>query len=183
MGAWAAAPGKAPDGTRTEYEGLEFPMPEATKAEVDRLIETSDSLAAQVGASAPWDHPRAAEFDRVSFRGWLEKISQDTEAIDLVSIYIASGMLTKPSHTSSLLQALLMAASAGSFENLVDQDFILDKRGEGGMQSVSLAMASELGDDVVLGQPVRTVRWAEPDPTTADEKNGVAADVRKGRGA
>lgn len=69
-------------------------MPEATKAEVDRLIETSDSLAAEVGASAPWDHPRAAEFDRVSFRGWLE-----------------------------------------------------------------------------------------PDPTTAHEKNGVAADVRKGRGA
>ena len=170
----------APDGKRTEYDGLDFPMPESTKAEVDRLIEAIDSLAAEVDAAAPWDHPKAAEFDKVSFRGWLEQLSQDTEAIDLVSIYIASGMLTKPSHTFSLLQALLMAASAGSFENLVDEDFILDKRVEGGMQSVSLTMAAELGDDVVLGQPVRTLRWAEPDPTTADEKNGVAADVRNG---
>ncbi|MGJ5589959.1 flavin monoamine oxidase family protein [Micrococcus lylae] len=170
----------APDGARTEYEGLDFPMAESTKVEVDRLIETIDSLTAEIDPAAPWDHPKAAEFDTISFRAWLEQLSDDTEAIDLVSIYIASGMLTKPSHTFSLLQALLMAASAGSFANLVDEDFILDKRVEGGMQSVSLTLAAELGDDVLLGQPVRTLRWAQPDPSTADAKNKVAADVRNG---
>ena len=169
-----------PRGERHVYDGLDFPVAEKTDREMDRLIAKIDELTAEIDAAAPWEHPRAAELDKISFRHWLEQQSDDPEAIDNVSIYIASGMLTKPSHTFSMLQALLMAASAGSFRNLVDEDFILDKRVEGGMQSVSLAMAAELGDDVVLGQPVRTLRWAEPDPTTADEKNGVAADVRNG---
>ncbi|MDO5633811.1 MAG: FAD-dependent oxidoreductase [Micrococcus sp.] len=170
----------APDGTRHVYSGAQFPAAESTVAEMDRLTETLDELAAQVDPSAPWEHERAAEFDGMSFRSWLEEQSNDTEAIDNISIYVASGMLTKPSRTFSLLQALLMAASAGSFSNLVDEDFILDERVEGGMQSVSQAMAAELGDAVVLGAPVRELHWATPDPRTADDLNAVAADVRNG---
>ncbi|MDO4240088.1 NAD(P)/FAD-dependent oxidoreductase [Micrococcus sp.] len=169
----------SPDGTRHVYDD-EMPVSEHTQAEMDRLIAELDALAAEVGATAPWDHPRAAELDAVPFRTWLTSLSDDQEAIDNVSIYVASGMLTKPSTTFSLLQAVLMAASAGSFSNLVDEDFILDARVEGGMQSVSRAMAAELGEDVVLGQPVRTLHWAEPDAATADDLNGVAADVRDG---
>ncbi|MDG9349808.1 FAD-dependent oxidoreductase, partial [Streptococcus pneumoniae] len=52
-----------------------------------------------------------------------------------------------------------MAASAGSFSHLVDENFILDKRVVGGMQQVSIRMAAALGDDVILAAPVRTVRW------------------------
>ena len=68
-------------------------------------------------------------------------------------------MLTKPAHAFSALQAVLMAASAGSFSHLTDEDFILDKRVVGGMQQVSQLMAAELGDDVVLDSPVRTINW------------------------
>src|SRR6478735_5053640 len=78
-----------------------------------------------------------------------------------VSETTAVGMLTKPAHAFSALQAVLMAASAGSFTNLTDEDFILDKRVVGGMQQVSLLQAAELGEDVVLGSPVRTINWAE----------------------
>src|SRR5690625_8019013 len=128
----------------------------------------------------PWDLPNALELDSISFRDWLQQHSDDQEAIDNVSIYIASGMLTKPAHTFSALQAILMAASAGSFSNLVDEDFILDKRVVGGMQLVSLKLAEYLGDDVFLDSPVRQLNWATADPTTADELNNIAADVRNG---
>jgi putrescine oxidase len=70
-------------------------------------------------------------------------------------------MLTKPAHAFSALQAVLMAATAGSFSHLVDEDFILDKRVIGGMQEVSRRMAAELGEDVHLNAPVRTLRWSE----------------------
>src|SRR5690606_30214941 len=70
--------------------------------------------------------------------------------------------------------------SAGSFSNLVDEDFILDRRVVGGMQGVSLTMAEEIGEDLYLGSPVRRLTWATPDPATADPLNGVAADVREG---
>lgn len=170
----------APDGTRHEYEGTVFPASEHTIAQMDKLIAHLDELAAEIDPAAPWEHPRAAELDKISFRLWLEQLSDDAEAIDNVSIYVASGMLTKPSHTFSALQALLMAASAGSFSNLVDEDFILDRRVIGGMQSVSQTMAQQLGEDLFLANPVRAIRWAEADPSTADDLNKVAADVRNG---
>lgn len=170
----------SPDGTRHEYKGTVFPASRTTQEHMDRLIAELDELAAEVGAEQPWAHPRAAELDAMSFRSWLEQRSDDAEAIDNVSIYVASGMLTKPAHTFSTLQAVLMAASAGSFSNLVDEDFILDRRVEGGMQSVSLRMAEELGEDVHLDSPVRFLEWGAPDPATADEPNGVRADLRNG---
>src|SRR5699024_2297417 len=68
----------------------------------------------------------------------------------------------------------------GSFSNLVDEDFILDKRVVGGVQSVSLRLAKYLGDDVILGSPARQLNWATPDPETADHLNNVPADVRNG---
>lgn len=169
-----------PQGNRHEYEGTVFPASEKTIAEMERLIAELDKLAAELDPAAPWEHPRAAELDSISFRHWLEGLSDDAEAIDNVSIYIASGMLTKPAHTFSTLQAGLMAASAGSFTNLVDEDFILDRRVVGGMQSVSLTMAEELKDDIFLSSAVRRLEWTTPDPDTADPLNNVAADVRNG---
>lgn len=170
----------SPDGTRHEYEGDVLPTSGTTREASDKLIADLDALVAEIDPAKPWEHPRAAELDAISFRDWLAERCDDEEAIDNVSIYVASGMLTKPSRTFSALQAALMAASAGSFSNLVDEDFILDARVDGGMQSVSLTMAQELGDDVILGSPVRSLTWATPDATTADPLNNVKADVRNG---
>lgn len=170
----------APDGSRHTYSGDVMPTSQQTNAEMDKLIGLLNEKVKAMDVQQPWNMPNAEQLDSISFRDWLKQHSDDQEAIDNVSIYVASGMLTKPAHTFSALQAILMAASAGSFSNLVDEDFILDKRVIGGMQSVSLKIAEYLGDDVFLGSPVRQLNWADPDPTTADELNNVAADVRNG---
>ncbi|MGD6979305.1 MULTISPECIES: flavin monoamine oxidase family protein [Citricoccus] len=170
----------APDGTRHTYTGDRMPVSERTATEMERLIGLLDELTVEIGASAPWAADRAAELDSISFRTWLSSHSDDQEAIDNVSIYVASGMLTKPSYAFSVLQAVLMAASAGSFSNLVDEDFILDRRVVGGMQTVSERLAEEIGEDLYLSSPVRGLEWATPDPATADPLNGIAADVRDG---
>jgi putrescine oxidase len=151
----------APDGARTVYSGDDFPVSPGTLAEFERLTALLDQLAGELGAEEPWAHPKARELDIVSFHHWLRAQSADEEACNLIGLFIAGGMLTKPAHAFSALQAVLMAASAGSFSNLLDEDFILDKRVVGGMQSVSEAMAAELGDAVVLGAPVRTIAWGE----------------------
>lgn len=171
---------RAPDNTRHTYTGDVLPIADATNAEMEKLTALLDAKAAEMDAAHPWDMRNAAELDTISFRDWLKQHSDDQEAIDNISLSIASGMLTKPSHTFSMLQAILMVASAGSFSNLVDEDFILDKRVVGGMQSVSLKLAEYLGDDVILGSPVRQLNWATPDESTADALNTLAADVRNG---
>lgn len=155
----------APDGTRTEYPGGDFPVSEDTLEAMNKMIEALDNLSKEVDPDAPWEHPRAVELDEIPFKTWLKSIADDDEAVANVAHFIAGGMLTKPATVFSVLQAALMAASAGSFENLVDENFILDKRVVGGMQSVSETVAEQLGDDVIfLNNPVRTLKWEDNGP-------------------
>jgi putrescine oxidase len=149
------------DGIPVRYTGDSFPVDAATAVEMDKLIGLLDGLAAEIGPTEPWAHPKARELDTISFHHWLRANSDNEEACNNIGLFIAGGMLTKPAHAFSALQAVLMAASAGSFTHLTDEDFILDKRVVGGMQQVSLLQAQELGDDVVLDSPVRTINWEE----------------------
>jgi putrescine oxidase len=152
------------DGERRLFEGDIFPVPAKTEGEIVGLIEKLDALVAEIDPDAPWAHPRAKELDEVSFAEWLGTQTDDEEAKLNIGMFIAGAMLTKPAHAFSALQALLMAASAGSFSNLVDADFILDKRVVGGLQQVPLLLAEKLGGAVRLGQPVRKLRWSPDAP-------------------
>ncbi|MBT0768041.1 FAD-dependent oxidoreductase [Kineosporia sp. J2-2] len=145
------------DGVRRTFSGASFPVSARTEAEVDRLTAVLDDLAARMDPLNPWDMPGAAELDQVSFAAWLEGQTDDEEARDNIALYIGPAMLTKPAHAFSALSAVLMAASAGSFSNLVDADFILDKRVAGGLQQVPLMLAAALGDRVVTGSPVTSI--------------------------
>jgi putrescine oxidase len=149
------------DGEHTRFTGDIFPVAPATEAELVRLIEKLDALAAELDPDRPWEHPRAAELDSISFEAWLAAETDDQEARDNIALFIGPAMLTKPAHAFSTLQAMLMAASAGSFSNLVDADFILDRRIVGGMQEVSRRLAARVGDDVFLSQPVRRIQYGE----------------------
>ena len=168
------------DGNRRLYTGDTFPVSETTATEMEKLTALLDALAADVGPAEPWAHPKARELDTISFHHWLRQNSQDEEACNNIGLFIAGGMLTKPAHSFSALQAVLMAASAGSFTHLTDEDFILDKRVVGGMQQVSQLMAAELGTDVVLGSPVRTINWetVSPGDTGAADTGGHDAGFR-----
>ncbi|MGW5877493.1 flavin monoamine oxidase family protein [Nocardiopsis terrae] len=172
----------AADGSRHEYTGDMFPAGERTEAEMERVIAALDKLVAEIGAERPWDHPRARELDTLSFTEWLRRQTDDEAARENIGIFMAGGMLTKPAHAFSVLQAVLMAASAGSFSNLVDEDFILDRRVVGGMQSVSETMADALQEDTVfLGSPVRTIRWSEDEASSHGAEHTGPAVVRSDR--
>ncbi|WP_404287052.1 flavin monoamine oxidase family protein [Glutamicibacter arilaitensis] len=149
------------EGESIVYEGADFPVAPSTVQEMNKLIELMNELSAQMNPDRPWEHPRAKELDMISFHHFLRENSADNLACENVGLFIAGGMLTKPAHTFSALQAVLMASSAGSFDNLVDEDFILDRRIVGTMQGVSKTVAERLGDDVFLENPVLKLEWSE----------------------
>jgi putrescine oxidase len=132
-------------------------------------------LAEQMDASRPWDMPGARELDRQTFLGWLEAHCTQSEARDNIAMFIAQAMLTKPAHSFSALQAIHMAASAGSFSNLVDSEFILDKRVIGGLQQVPLRLAARLGDAVRVGCDVEKITWTASGVHAASGPVTVAA--------
>ncbi|AWB91541.1 flavin monoamine oxidase family protein [Aeromicrobium chenweiae] len=155
------------DGERRTFTGEVLPVAPAVEAEMDRLTELLDELSAQMDPARPWDMPGATELDHVTFRAWLDEQCEHEEARDNIAMFIAQAMLTKPAHTFSALQAVHMAASAGSFSNLVDSEFILDRRVIGGLQQVPLQLAARLGDAVRTGHDVEKVCWHDGGVTVA----------------
>ncbi|AZS48279.1 MULTISPECIES: flavin monoamine oxidase family protein [Microbacterium] len=150
-----------PDGKTHRFTGEMFPVSAETEAVIARITGILDALVAEIDPDRPWEHPNAAEWDSITWDAWLRSQTDDDEAVRNLAFATGSAMLTKPTHSFSLLQSLLMAASAGSYSNLVDADFILDKRVVGGLQQVPLRLAERLGQDVLLNQPVRSLEWSD----------------------
>ncbi len=173
-----------PDGTTRRFTGEMFPVAPETERVIAEITERLDAMVAEIDPDRPWAHEKAAEWDTISWDAWLRSQTDDEEAVLNLAFATGSAMLTKPTHAFSLLQSLLMAASAGSYSNLVDADFILDKRVVGGLQQVPLLLAERLGDDVLLGPPVRTLEWgdaavtATADPSTGSGGTGVTVRAR-----
>ncbi|MGZ5388999.1 MAG: flavin monoamine oxidase family protein [Aeromicrobium sp.] len=163
------------DALPRRFTGDIFPASPQTQREIERLIGLIDDLSSEVDPAAPWAHRRAKELDTISFASWLSEQTDDEEAQDNIALFVADAMLTKPAHTFSVLQSLMMASSAGGFRRLVEADFILDRRIIGGLQQVPLRLAAKLGDDVKLSQPVRRLEWSESGVTATTDSFTVSA--------
>ncbi|WP_243229848.1 NAD(P)/FAD-dependent oxidoreductase [Microbacterium sp. CIAB417] len=164
-----------PDGVARRFTGEMFPVAPETERVIAEITERLDAMVAEIDPDRPWEHPKAQEWDEISWDAWLRAQTEDDEAVRNLAFATGSAMLTKPTHAFSLLQSLLMAASAGSYSNLVDADFILDKRVVGGLQQVPLLLAERLGDDVLLNQPVRRLEWNDGSVVAETDEHTVRA--------
>jgi putrescine oxidase len=164
-----------PDGQARRFRGEMFPVAPETERVIDEITARLDEMVAEIDPDRPWAHEKAAEWDRISWDAWLRQQTDDDEAVRNLAFATGSAMLTKPTHTFSLLQSLLMAASAGSYSHLVDADFILDKRVVGGLQQVPLRLAERLGEDVLLGQPVRSIEYSDAGAVVRSDEVTVRA--------
>lgn len=145
-------------GTRIRHATDLPPLAAGTLAEIERLSEELDVLSKEVDPFEPWTHPRAAEFDAISFGAWLRANTADEDAVAFVAPFVSGGMLTKPAEAFSLLAALVMAASAGGFTDLADLDLVLNERVLGGMHNVPFRLAEEVGAERIrLNTDVRSV--------------------------
>ncbi|EZP28028.1 flavin monoamine oxidase family protein [Microbacterium oleivorans] len=164
-----------PDGAVSRFTGEMFPVRPETERVIDEITHRLDAMVAEIDPDRPYAHPKAEEWDTVTWDAWLRQQTEDDEAVRNLAFATGSAMLTKPTHAFSLLQSLLMAASAGSYSNLVDADFILDKRVVGGLQQVPVLLAERLGDDVFLNRPVQTLEWSDAGVTAHAEGLTVRA--------
>ena len=151
------------DGALHRYHGDNDPLPAASALDYETAVAKLDALVTELDPEAPWEHPRAAEFDAITFEQWLAVEVDDTLARDLLRAFMAGGYMTKPADTFSVLSALGTVAGAGSVANLFEPDLCLHSRVVGGSQLIPLRLAERLGDRVVLDAPVRTLRWTDSD--------------------
>lgn len=117
-----------------------------------------EALRKQVRIDAPWESPRAAEFDGQTVQSWMDRHIGNR---DVMAMMNAAGRVIFGSDASelSLLHFLFYLNSSGGLMKLIEthggnQDqFVV-----GGVQQLCIRMAEEIAQ-VVLNAPVRRVEW------------------------
>ncbi|AEV84114.1 putrescine oxidase [Actinoplanes sp. SE50] len=160
-------------GVRHTYTGAALPVSAATARAIEAISDEVERLAAETDPDRPWAHPDAERLDSISFADWLGMRTDDQEARDNVAMFLASAMLTKAADEFSTLSALHMAASAGGFSHLTDENFVLDRRVAGGLSQVPRLLAERLGDIVRLNSPVERITWDADGATVATADGSV----------
>jgi monoamine oxidase len=129
-----------------------------------------------VPLDAPWTAPRAAEYDAQTIAQYIERCGiREGIGLELFEMAIR-GLFTGDLNDTSFLHLLFLARAhhsinalfsieKGSQENLI----------EGGAGSIAQRVASDLGDAVRLGAPVRTITQNEHGVVVAGDGFEVSA--------
>ena len=163
-------------GRAKRYAGDVPPDPTAL-ADVAVTMARIDRLARRIPLGAPWQARNAARLDAVTFDSWIRDTTVSAAGVDLVNIFFGSAYGGTAADASALFSLHYVAGMGdedhpGSIargigvEGGAQQD-----RFVGGSQGVSLAMAEQLGDRVVLNAPVRAI-----------EQNGRTVKLRTDAG-
>lgn len=122
-----------------------------------------DNMAKTIDVKAPWSHPKAAEWDRMTLHEWIVANALNKKVVDLIATWTQPSFGADP-HELSLLFALWYVACSGNettpgtFERNADTaGGAQESRIVGGSQQLPLRIAAALGSRVALGAPVRRI--------------------------
>lgn len=115
-----------------------------------------DRLARQLDPVASWDHPRAAEWDAITFGGWLARRVATLQVHQAMWI-VAHTSFGRDPEELSLLGVLHHIATAGGLDNLTEG--ALSLRVEGGTARIACRLHEVLGDTVQTGCSVRKISY------------------------
>jgi monoamine oxidase len=139
------------------YRGTIPKLSPVALAETGFVLARLNRLARTVPRDAPWQAPRAGKWDAQTFETWVRRNVRTATARDLMRLAIEGVWAAEPRDVS-LLHVLFYIASAGSIELLLDTEGGAQQdRVVGGTQLISIRMAEELDDAVLLESPVRSI--------------------------
>ena len=143
--------------------------------DVEKAILQLDEMSKDVPLDAPWTAPNAKAWDSMTFQTWMDQNVLTPGGQSLVTLSIESVFSVEPRDTS-LLHVLFYIASAGSLEMLINTaGGAQDSRVVGGSQMISIKMAEQLGDRVLLSAPVTHIDQSDSGVTVRGENFSVSA--------
>jgi monoamine oxidase len=128
-----------------------------------QLIPRLNSMAQELDVNAPWEAAEAVEWDSQTFYSWVKANEINPEFMRLVATATDAIFGQEPRDLSLLYVLFYLAASGdethpGTFErNFETAEGAQEERFLGGSQQISLKVAAELGNSVVLGAHVRQI--------------------------
>jgi monoamine oxidase len=140
-----------------------------------------DQMAAEVPVNAPWKAKRAAEWDAMTYRDWIEANIPDATTQKILEA-ANQAIWGADSTQMSLLYVLWYIAQAGnpknpgSFVRLISTTGgAQERRFEGGSQLVAQKVARALGSQVVLRAPVERIEQSGDGVTVVSSRLVVRA--------
>ncbi|MFI2410363.1 flavin monoamine oxidase family protein [Streptomyces sp. NPDC018947] len=148
------------DGARVPYTGA-APADAPGVAEYVRVTELLDALARTVDTARPWRTARFAEWDARTAGSFFRAETDDPDARRRLDLAVQGLWCTEPDDIS-LFHVLFYIAAAGSFTQLMEtRGCAQDSRFAAGAAAPAQAVASLLGERVLLGAPVHAIAHDE----------------------
>ena len=160
-------------GRRSRYRGAIPRLNPLVLLDVEIARRRVERLARRVPPAAPWTARGAERLDGQTFADWMRRNVRTAMARRLLTIAGRTVWGADPGEMSAL-HVLFYVSSAGGFDRLIETEGGAQQdRFEGGAHGLVAALASRVGDAVLLGHPVDRV---------AQDGDGVrAGDVRARR--
>ena len=139
------------------YQGTIPKLNPLALLDLAQMLKRFERMARQLNPEAPWQHPKAQQWDSQTLYSWIERTGFTRSARDLFTVG-TSAVFAGAARELSLLHALFYAASGESLERLLavsggaQQD-----RVHGGTWSLCQAMATELKEVLVTGAVVTRI--------------------------
>ncbi len=155
-----------------EFGNERPPLPWGSLLDLPHIMSKIDALAAEVGATTPWLHPRAAALDGITVAQWMADNAYTQTAVDLMTCSVRAVFGADPGEISMLF-LLNYTAQGDTIEMLTNtKDGAQDAVIIGGSQQMSLKLAASLGDRVRVNDAVVHV---------LHEENAVLVTTQSGR--
>ena len=144
-------------GKMTKFTGNVPKMPVLALIELGLLQRRWDREMKTLPADAPWDAPRAEEWDGQTLESWIVKNLRTGAAREFARL-VPRGAWAAEARQVSYLWFLDALRNAGGIEYLMAvKGGALDAKFKGGMQQIAQRMGDELGERLILGAPVEKI--------------------------
>jgi monoamine oxidase len=147
------------DGIRTVYAAgspgsLEIPVPEEDLTNFMSALSVIDKCSREVPPEAPWEAPRAKEWDTQTVAAWMDQNLKTAGAKFALHSVVVGYFSVEPCDLS-FLHLLFYIAAAGGIEELEASS--LAWRFVGGAQEIPIRLAERLEGKIQYESPVRRV--------------------------
>jgi monoamine oxidase len=146
-------------------------MPVLSLIELVRLQKRWDREMATLPPDAPWDAPKAREWDVLTLESWIVKNVHTAAAREFARLVPRGAWAAEASQVSYLWFLDALRSSHGLEYLMAVKDGALDAKFKGGMQQIAQRMAEALGERVVLDAPVQKI---------VQNADGVCVSTMKG---
>ncbi|MDX5374081.1 MAG: flavin monoamine oxidase family protein [Pseudomonadaceae bacterium] len=120
-----------------------------------------ERLCKQIPLDDPARHPRAAQWDRMTFAEWIRRTLKTAHGRQVFEL-MSGAVFAAASHELSFLHVLFYVKSGTDFDTILAVDGGAQQdRIVGGSQRICLALAERLSNSVRLNEPVRALRQDE----------------------